>query len=80
MKKTQDLSSTIEKVTSMGTVIRLKLEPLANKQVKILEYSRKGKHSQSFKRVKAEEDKVIAFAQLNLEKSFEDLFSAKEAA
>ena len=65
----------IEKVTTMGTVIRLRLEPLENEHVRILEYSRKGKHSQSFKRVKTEENKVIAYEQLKIEQSFSDLFA-----
>ena len=69
----------IEKVTSLGTVLRLKLEPLDNKQVKVLEYWRKPKHSAKFKRVKNEEDKVLAFAEFGLELSFQALFELEVA-
>lgn len=64
----------VEKVTSLGTILRLKLEPLDNEQVKLLEYWRKPKHSAKFKRVKSEEGKVLAFEVLKLKESFGTVF------
>ena len=73
---------TVERETSLGTTLRLKLEPLANQQVKILEYYRKPKGSDKFKRVRQEEKQIFAFDDLNLGQSFNELFYAnlKEAA
>ena len=64
----------IEKVTSLGTVLRLKLEPLDNEQVKLLEDWRKPKRSAKFKRVHNEEGKVLAFEALKLRQGFQEVF------
>ena len=64
----------VERSTALGTSIRLKLEPLAEQQVKILEYYRKAKGGSQFKRIKSEEGKVIAYAKLGFKEGFEELF------
>ena len=75
-----DRSVVVERVTSLGTTVRLKLEPVGENKVKILEYHRKHKGKEGFKRVKAEEGVVLPFAQLNLSESYEDLFPLLKAA
>jgi len=69
----------IEKVTSLGTILRLKLEPLDSEQVGVLEYWRKPKHSAKFKRVKNEEGNILAFKELGLELSLQALFELEGA-
>lgn len=69
-----DKSILVERTLSTGSILRLKLEPLENRQVKVLEYYRKGFLSDKFKRHKDEEGKVFGFAELNLNESFEALF------
>jgi hypothetical protein len=66
----------IERTLSTGTTLKLKLEPLQNEQVRILEYWRKPRRGVSFRRVKDEEGKIVAFTQLNLAQSYTDLFEA----
>ena len=75
-----DRSVVVERVTSLGSTVKLKLEPIEEHKVKILEYHRKTKGKESFKRVKAEEGVVLPFAQLNLSESYEDLFPLLKAA
>ena len=70
----------VDKTTSFGTMLKVTLEPLENEQVRIVEYRRKAKHSMHFKRVKSEEGKIVAFEQLHLDKSFDELFNMPEAA
>lgn len=70
---------TFEKTTSIGTTVRSVLEPVGNERVKILEYHRKPKHSSQFRRVKSEEGKVLPFAQLGLDTSYDKFFGLAEA-
>jgi hypothetical protein len=69
-------TATIERTLSTGTTLKLKLEALKDERVRILEYWRKSRRGVSFRRVKDEEGKVIAFNQLNLPQSYADLFEA----
>ena len=71
---------TATRTTSLGTTLRLVLEPAGEERVRVLEYHRKPKRSEKFKRVKSEEGVVLPFEQLNLDKSFTELFAAEEAA
>ena len=48
-----DKSVVVERVTSLGTTIKLKLEPVGENRVKILEYHRKHKGKEGFKRVES---------------------------
>lgn len=71
---------TFERQTSLGTVIRGSVEPVGDDEVRILEYYRKPRHSSQFRRFKREEGVVVPFAQLGVDKSFEDFFNLPEAA
>jgi hypothetical protein len=75
-----DKSAVVERVTSMGSSIRMKLEPLSDGKVKVLEYYRKTKDSAQFKRVKSEEGQIVAFEKLGLKQSFTAIFDIQEAA
>lgn len=67
---------TVERVLSTGTTLKLRLEPVANEKVRILEFWRKPRRSVSFRRVKDEEGRVVAFDQLKLAQSYAQLFDA----
>jgi hypothetical protein len=69
-----DKTVLVERTLSTGSVVRLKLEPLANNRVKVLEYYRKGFLSDRFKRHIEEEGKVFPFEDLNLSESYARLF------
>lgn len=71
---------TFERETSVGTTLRVTLQPLEPPFVRILEYYRKPKTSERFKRVRSEEGAVLSFEQLGIEASFAEFFSLKEAA
>ena len=75
-----DKSTYVERETSTGNVVKLKLEPLEGEQVRVLEYHRKQVGSRDFRRVRGEEGVVYPFASLKLEARFEDLFGLAEAA
>ena len=75
-----DKSVVVEKVTSVGSTVKLKLEPLGENKVKILEYHRKAKGKESFKRIKSEEGGTVAFTQLGLTEGYEELFPLLRAA
>ena len=60
--------------------MRLKLEPVGDERVKVLEYHRKQVGSRDFRRVRNEEGLVYPFASLGLAERFEDLFGLVEAA
>ena len=75
-----DKSVVVERATSLGGTVKLKLEPLGENKVKILEHHRKHKGKEGFKRVKAEEGVVLPFAQLKLTESYDELFPLPEAA
>lgn len=75
-----DKSTYVERETSTGNVVRLKLEPVGDEQVKVLEYHRKQVGAREFKRVRSEEGVVYPFRSLNLDERFEDLFGLREAA
>ena len=75
-----DQSTFVERETSTGNVVRLKLEPVGSEQVRILEYHRKQVGAREFKRVKGEEGAVYPFASLGLAESFDELFGFQEAA
>ena len=64
----------VERELSTGSVLRLKLEPLEGKKVRVVEYYRKGFLSEKFKRNHGEEGKVFAFEDLRLNESFSALF------
>ncbi len=77
-----DQHRTVERQTSLGTTLRLKLEPLPKENVKIIEYYRKPKGSDKFRRVKQEEKQIHAFSDLKLNQSYNEVFpnKLKEAA
>ena len=75
----QETKVTFEKTTSLGTTVRSVLEPVGGERVKILEYHRKPKHSSQFRRVKSEEGKVLPFAQLGLNTSYDKFFGLEAA-
>lgn len=70
-----DKAVMVERTLSTGTVLRLKLEPLGEGKVRVLEYHRKGFLHERFKRQKDEEGKVFVFADLGLSQSYHALFS-----
>lgn len=71
-----DKSMMVERTLSTGSIVRLKLEPLGEAKVRVLEYYRKGFLHDRFKRCKEEEGKVFAFADLRLEQSYQSLFGS----
>lgn len=73
--QTNPNAKVINKVTSLGTTLKVTLEPLEGERVRVLEYYRKAKRASQFKRVKSEEGQVISFDKLNLEQSFDELFA-----
>lgn len=75
-----DRSAFVERATSVGTTVRLKLEPLGEERVRVLEYHRRGKGKAAFRRVRSEEGIEVSFAKLGLSESYDELFSLAEAA
>jgi hypothetical protein len=69
-----DTTETVSRVLSTGSTVRIKLEPLGDGHVKILEYYRKARNSDRFVRERAEEGYIVEFSQLGLEPSYEELF------
>ncbi len=69
-----DKSVMVERTLSTGTVLRLKLEPLGEGKVRVLEYHRKGFLSDRFKRLPQEEGKIFALLDLGLNQSYQALF------
>ncbi|MCA9836368.1 MAG: hypothetical protein KC422_05615 [Trueperaceae bacterium] len=69
-----DKNVMVERTLSTGTVVRLKLEPLGDGRVKVLEYYRKGHLHDRFKRHSDEEGKVFQFAELGLLQTYDHLF------
>lgn len=61
-----------------GATVRLVLEPLPERRVRIVEYARRSKGSTKFYRQRAEEGYEYAFAQLGLSKSWEQVFGEEE--
>ena len=75
----QETKVTFEKTTSLGTTVRSVLEPVGGERVKILEYHRKPKNGTQFRRVKSEEGKILPFAQLGLNTSYDKFFGLEAA-
>lgn len=66
---------TVERtLVSTGATLRLVLDPLPARRVLIVEYRRRRKGSERFERVRDEEGKSLPFEQLNLDRSYEQLF------
>ncbi len=65
----------VERVLPGGTTLRLTLEPLSEGRVRVLAYSRR-RAGERWQRVKDEEGRTFAFAQLGLPASFTELFGA----
>lgn len=64
----------VERTLSNGTTLRLKLEPLPEERVKVLEYHRKGP-GERWQRVQEEEGRVLLYDQLKLAQPFDELFA-----
>ncbi len=69
-----DKTVLVERELSTGSILRLKLEPLEDERVRVIEYYRKGFLSDKFKRHPDEEGKVFTFESLNLKESYTALF------
>jgi hypothetical protein len=67
----------VERTLASGTVIRLKLEPLSGKWVRVLEYHRKAL-GEGWKRVRDEEGRTLRYEQLKLSQPFHEVFSVIE--
>lgn len=80
-KQSETASSVVvERTTSMGTTIRVNLEPAGDGRVIVHEYLRRAKGGSRFQRVASEEGVVVPFEKLGLEQSYEALFGLDEAA
>lgn len=65
----------VQRVLSTGTIIRVRLEPLAEGQVRILEYHRRD-HTGKWQRRSEEEQRTVSFATLGLAGSFSEIFGS----
>ncbi len=61
-------------IESTGSTVRVLLEPLPDKQVRILEYHRRRKGETRYQRQKDEEGFVVDYDQLKLEQGFDEFF------
>ncbi|HZW28734.1 MAG TPA: hypothetical protein VFF08_09770 [Trueperaceae bacterium] len=66
------------RLEALHTTLRLVLEPLAGRRVRVVEYRRKRDTDARWSRSKEQEGAVYAFDQLGLEPSFEELFPQAE--
>lgn len=57
-----------------GATVRIRLAPLADGRVRILEYYRRRRGEVRFKRANGEENRDVAYERLGLEADFEELF------
>lgn len=64
----------VERTLSNGTTLRLKIEPLPEGRVKVLEYHRRVS-GERWQRVREEEGRVLVYSQLNLAQPFDKLFA-----
>ena len=64
----------VERSLSSGSVVRLRLEPVGEAEVRVLEYHRQAAGQTRFKRISHEEGKVQSYADLNLSLAFEVVF------
>ena len=64
----------VERALSSGSVVRLRLEPVGEAEVRVLEYHRQAAGQTRFKRISHEEGKVQSYASLNLSLAFEIVF------
>ncbi len=70
-----DASRTVERELPTGVTVRLRLEPLADQRVRVIEYRRKVRAGARWERRAGEEGRVYALASLGLELPFEAIFA-----
>ncbi len=68
-----DATRVVQRLLKNGSSIRMKLEPLGEGRVKILEYSRKAQGG-VWHRCPDEEGRVLPYEQLRLQQRYESLF------
>ncbi len=64
----------MERRLASGATVRVRLEPLTNRRVRILEYHRRSHDERRWERRAAEEGRVVPFAVLGLGLPFEAIF------
>jgi hypothetical protein len=70
-----DPSRTVERRLASGATVRVKLEPLGDQHVRILEYRRRWHDAGRWERRSAEEGRVVPFAALGLGLPFDAIFA-----
>lgn len=63
----------VQRTLEGGTVLQLTLEPLSGERVRVLYYQRR-RAGERWVRVKEEEGRTVAWRQLGLEQSFQNVF------
>lgn len=69
-----DASRLVERQLESGVTVRLRLEPLPDGHVRVLEYRRRGHDDARWRRRPDEEGRTYPFAALGLGLGFEDVF------
>lgn len=70
-----DPSRTVERRLTSGATVRVRLEPLPDERVKVLEYLRRTRDSARWERRTLEEGRTYRFASLGLGLPFHDIFA-----
>lgn len=65
----------VERTLAIGTTVRLKLEPLTERRIRVLEYHRRAP-KERWQRVAGEEGRTLAYDQLKLAQPFDELFTS----
>lgn len=71
-----DPSRTVERTLESGNLVRLRLEPVGDARVRILEYYRKA--GSGWHRCPEEEGRLVLYSQLKLRQGYGELFAGLE--
>lgn len=70
-----DRSRRVERRLSTGAVVQVRLEPLGDDRVRVLEYRRRGRVDGRWRRRPEEEGRVYPFDALGLELPYDEIFA-----
>ena len=70
-----DASRTLERRLPSGASVRVRLEPLPDARVRVIEYLRRSSDGARWERRGSEEGRTSPYASLGLELPFEDVFA-----
>lgn len=71
-----DPSRTVERNLESGSAVRLRLEPLGDGRVRVLEYYRKA--AGGWRRCREEEGRIVFYDRLKLPQDYAELFGSHE--